>query len=523
VTTETGGSRIERLLPVFVAVLAVLAGANAVDASPLGVVYDDAHYAILGRALAFGDGYRYLNIPGAPVGTHFPPGYPAFLALLWRIEPGFPGNIALFKMANAVLLGAVALATYALSRRHFGLAPLVAAFAALAGTVTIPALVLSSTVMSETLFLAVLLPILLSSERAIENGGVKTAVWVGLAAGAATLVRSHAVALIAALVVTWLLRRRPREAAASAAAALMVLTPWLLWVRHYDPLMPEAVRPQYGSYTGWFIDGLRSDGLGLLWGTLVSNTSTSLAIIARSFSPARNIAFDALAVSAVLTLSIAGAVAAWRRSRVLVLFLAFYLGITLVWPFSPLRFLWGVWPLLVLLMVSGAMVLWGAGTTPRARSASRAASAAAVVIALAGALVFNVRGYANAWWATSSRSLMQRIQPTIVWVAEHSQPDDVIVADDEGAVFLYTGRRAVPAGGFSARLHVVPRTPAEDAAFLGQLLDAFRPNYVVAWSVPTLNAARSLAGTKPPRLDVADTIPGGSVFRRVDAAAVQPR
>src|SRR5690242_21572544 len=39
---------------------------------------------------------------------------------------------------------------------------------------------------------------------------------------------------------------------------------------------------------------------------------------------------------------------AWRRMRVTTLFVAGYLAIVLVWPFSPLRFDWGIWPLVML-------------------------------------------------------------------------------------------------------------------------------------------------------------------------------
>jgi len=513
----------KRLIPTLVVVLAILAGVHAIDASPLGVFYDDAHYAILARALAFGDGYRYVNLPGAPVATHFPPGYAAFLAVLWRIAPDFPENVALFKMANAALLGGVALATFVLARRRFGLGLLPAALAALAGTVTIPALVLASGVMSETLFLALLVPLLLAAEKGSETDGIKTAAWLGVGAGAMALVRSHAVVLIVALAVSYVLRRRTREAVVSAGAGLLVIAPWLIWVQHFDPLMPEPVRGQYGSYGAWLMEGLRADGVGLLWAALRDNTVTGLAIIARSFSLTRHVVFDTLAVLAVFTLGAVGAAECWRRSRVLLLFLAFYLAMTLLWPFSPLRFVWGVWPLLMLLMVSGAVWLWRVGESVRgARLVARTACVVAGSIALTGALVFNVRGYANAWWATVSRSRQPSIQPTLAWVAERTNRDDVIIADDDGAVYLYTGRRALPAAAFTARQHFRPRAVAENAADMAQMMNAFTPDYVVVLSAGTREAAQALAAANPPLLQPLDTILGGRVFRVTGAKATRP-
>src|ERR1700677_3403625 len=45
--------------------------------------FDGAGYAVLGDALATGRGYREIDKPEAPRHAHFPPGYPAALALVW--------------------------------------------------------------------------------------------------------------------------------------------------------------------------------------------------------------------------------------------------------------------------------------------------------------------------------------------------------------------------------------------------------------------------------------------------------
>ncbi|MFI5209532.1 MAG: hypothetical protein ACHQ2E_03720, partial [Gemmatimonadales bacterium] len=78
-----------QLTPTRAALLAgaavLVAGLWALSAAPAGVYYDDGIYLILGRALAQGAGLRYLNLPGLPAAIHYPPGYPAILALCWRI------------------------------------------------------------------------------------------------------------------------------------------------------------------------------------------------------------------------------------------------------------------------------------------------------------------------------------------------------------------------------------------------------------------------------------------------------
>ena len=168
ITLDSSAPRRDReWIALTIAIALTLAAALvAIDPLPIGVFYDDAQYLILAKALASGDGYRFVNLPGAPAATHFPPGYPLLLALLWKISPRFPENVALFKLANALLLAVLAAGTFRFARRGLGLPSAVALVATLAGTTAIPTLVLSSSVMSEPLFLAVLIPLLARSTNA---------------------------------------------------------------------------------------------------------------------------------------------------------------------------------------------------------------------------------------------------------------------------------------------------------------------------------------------------------------------
>lgn len=63
---------------------------------------DNAGYYILGQALSQGDGYTNIHIPGTPPGNHFPPGYPALLAVAMLFSKGFTW----LKLVNGILLGA---------------------------------------------------------------------------------------------------------------------------------------------------------------------------------------------------------------------------------------------------------------------------------------------------------------------------------------------------------------------------------------------------------------------------------
>ena len=505
-------------------VVAVLAGVNALDATIVGVFYDDAQYVILAKSLATGNGFRFLNLPDAPAGTHFPPGYPALLALLWRASPSFPENIALFRIVNALLLGAVAFWTFHVCRVLFQQSVGTAALTALAGTITIPPLVLSSNVLSETLFLALLLPLLLLAERHAAAPGLRRAALLGLAAAALTLIRSHGIVLLPTLAILYALRHRWREAATSVTAGLSGLLPWFLWVARHDGQLPSPIRGQYGSYSAWFLDGLKTDGLPLLFGTVTQNIRVIYNVLARSFSVAQNDIADSLGVIALSILLVAGAIELARRWKAAFFFTVFYVALVLVWPFSPLRFIWGIWPLIMLMAVAGARYLWNA--RPGEASPNRAlrlVGAAAGVLVFVGAAVFNVRGYANAWWATVGRSIGPRIQPHLIWTAQHTDSADIIAAADDGAIYLYTGRKAVPVSAFTAGQYLEDRTPAENAADLAAILRGLSPTHVIAWAVPTQHAAGLLAQGSAPLLVRTDTIPGGVVLRPVSTTPTTGR
>jgi hypothetical protein len=512
---RNGARLVARWLPWLTAALALLAAIHAIEPLPIGVFYDDAQYLVLAKALATGQGYRFINLPGAPLATHFPPGYPAFLALLWRIAPAFPENVALFKFANAVLLAAVALLTGELGHRRLGLPRALAAVAALAGTATIPSLVLSSAVMSEPLFLALLIPLLMWAERLTTETDSRTelrrAIELGAAIAVVTLVRTHGIALAGAVLLTYLGRRRYKEAAVCTAATLAVMSPWTLLVATHNDALPPLIRGAYGSYTAWFAAGWREWGFHLLVVTVPDNVATIGVTIVRSIVPKGSTAVDLLAGGVFALLTIIGAASMWRRMRVTTFFVAGYLAIVLVWPFSPLRFVWGIWPLVMLFPAAGLVAAWRSSLATERRPARAAVGVLATIMAL-GIVAFNVQGYVNAWWSSNARFHARRVLPQLAWVAKETLPNDVIGSDAEAAVYLYTGRQAVPVTTFTAGEYVRERTVPEETAVVASLLSTYKPRYVLVTSTHLVDATARLTAQSPVGVTRVDSLARGVVY-----------
>lgn len=494
-----------------VGAVGLAAGLAVVDARPVGVVHDDAMYVILARALASGEGYRFLNLPGAPAATHFPPGYPALLAVVSLFAPAFPANVVVFKALNAIFLAASAMlvACFARSRAVGSRWALALGFAT---AVSIPLLVLSSMVLSELLFLALVLSLLPTLESVAEEGTTRTrAALLGVAIAVCAMVRSHGIVLVPAAVLVLMHRRRWREAGVLGIAAVVCLLPWQLWSAAHSGQLPAPLLGNYDTYTSWWLRGLRVMGAGMVPATLEKTVPETLQMLAVLFSPlGASVAHTATLVM-LAALAIVGVWSVRRRMPVTLLFLGGYLAIVLVWPFNPSRFIWGIWPLLLVLVVAGAHAAV-AHPSHIARPA-RALLLASLAWVTIGHAAYELRGVRGAWWSSIARANTQRIAPAVRWTVEHTAPDDLLAAEDEGAIYLYTGRRAVPVFSFTTAQYLRDHSAAENATVgLGPILGAYPVRTVVVGSRKTVDAADHLVRSPHPLLALRADFPGGVAY-----------
>jgi hypothetical protein len=505
--SSTLSARLERYAPFIAAALALAAGLYVVDRLPVGGFYDDAFYVILAKSLATGHGYRNLNLPGAPFATHYPPGYPLFLAALWKMGPAFPANLVWFKVANAVFLSITAAAACIFARKRLGLAAGIALVATIAGTVTTPALYLSCMILSECMFLALLLPLLVWAEDATTrpNADLGTALALGASAGALFLVRSQAIAVIGAIALAYALRRNWRSAGVSLAMAFVVIAPWLLWVRAHDAAVPALMRGDYGSYFAWFVDGLRERGPSLVTATLARNVPDMFQHVVHRLKPLGSPIPDVIASICTAALVLLGFVRLARRARVTFLFLLAYLAIVAVWPFPPVRFILGIWVLLMLVLAAGVQSLWEMrprDTTERARQlwlGGRIACVTASLLLAAGMLAYNVRGYQRHFWRNNEELSARWIAPKLDWARANTDTAAIIGTDhDEGSVYLYTGRHAVPITTFTASEYLAPRSAEDDGHVLTALAMHFNARHLLLSSPRLRDAASALGGRGVP-------------------------
>ena len=494
-----------------VGALGLAVGVAVTDGYHVGVFHDDAMYVILARSFATGQGFRYLNLPGAPVASHFPPGYPAVLSLLWRVAPNFPANVVAFKLFNAVCLAASAMLVSQLARerldsRHWG------ACVGLATAVSVPLLVLVTMVLSEPLFLVMLLAVLMLAERLVAaTASVREVVLLGLLVGATILVRSHGVVLLPAIALPLLSQRRWRHLATLGGGAVAVLAPWQAWSAAHASVLPAPLAGNYGSYAGWWLRGVNEMGPIMVWETLKRTVPEAASMLASLFSFVPGTTSHAITLLALGASLVVGALTLRSRAPVTLLFVAGYAALVLVWPFPPSRFVWGVWPLLLFVLAAAGRTV--ASAEWKRLPALRVAGAIVLLWVAVGYASYEQRAVRGRWWASISRSADGRIAPAIAWTRANTTPGDVVASDDEGAVFLYTGRRAVPVASFTTAHYLRSRSATVEAnEGLVPILSAYPLRAVLVGTQRTFDAAQYLVTRPVPLLALRDQFAGGAAF-----------
>lgn len=416
---------------------AVVAFAMPWDAL-VGVFYDDGLYAALARALAEGRGYRFLHLPDAPPGVHYPPGWPFVLSLLWRVRPEFPANVALLRSANVALMAAAAALAAGYLSPRLGAGRWGATALAVLAFTAVPLLAVATVLFSEPLFLALLFGACWVAEDARTRTGLRAdalAVIAGGLAGAAALTRSIGIAVAAGVVLSLIAARRRRPAALAALSAALLILPWQVWVAAHRSAVDPLIAANYGTYGDFVGQG----GLQLSPGSLVGLARPLGAIALPPAGPLRAV----LAVPALLVL-LAGLAYLVRRAPSLGLTLLAYLGVVALWPYGPDRFLWAALPLLAAAFVAGVLGLWTAGADARGRRWGRGAAVAGAVPVLAGFLWYQGRTLPAGAATATQRGISATLRPVLPWIRGNTDSAAVIAGEDEALLWLYGGRRAVP-------------------------------------------------------------------------------
>lgn len=507
--------RLERLVPVLLVTIVLVVAILSITPWPVGAYEDDAIYTVLGKALATGEGYRMINLPGAPHATHYPPGYPLLLSVLWRIAPDFPDNVVVFKYANAVLLALGALASYWFVRARLGYSVFASAAIAAAGTTSIAMMQLAALVLSEPLFIAILLVALLAIERSMASGTSRDAALAGLLLGTLCMVRTIGVVAIGGAFLLLVMRRRLRSAAIVVGVSALFLVPWQLWVGAYESELAPILHGKYGPYGSWLAEGYRAGGLGFARRVLMENLAGTANTLSYLVMPAQFFWPRLVGLVALSACLVGGTIAVWNRAPSVVAFLGLYLVLIIVWPFDPYRFLLALWPVLAIVVGAAIHGLWTWRPSGTLGLAARGVALGGAGLMLAGHLAWNWQEYSDASWTNLQRRAGMSARPLVQWVVQNTKPDDVLSTEHDVLLYLYTGRRGVPTSTFLPSQRVARFTPAEDRHWVANMVRTYEPRFLITGWPPHVSAADSLSAGSSPVLRRLGGIPNHTIFERL--------
>jgi hypothetical protein len=465
------------------ALVGVLAGIVAYSA-PVGVFWDDAVYVITAKALATGEGYRFIHLPGAPAATHYPPLWPAILSIVWRIVPDFPENVRWMKFLNPVFLGVAAAGATVLGARVARIPVWLSALIAAATVVVAPILLLSAVLMSEPLALALSALALVSATMLVMRGRTSDAVAAGILVGLSVLARSAAIVLIPSLVVGLFWRRSRRAASIALAISLALVVPWFVWSSAHAHELAPALAGSYGPYGAWLLNGYRENPS--LIGDVVSynagRTFTEIGVLVFGAFPrfARSPLLAALILSVITGLFLTG-----RRVLPLVIALAGYLALVLIWPYAPGRFIWTYYPLYAVAAAAATTALVRRARVQRAWRIPAAVGVAVACAALLSVIRYDVRGFMGGWHRQAIEPIAEGVVAPVKWIAEHTAPTDIIASDVHLQAYLYAGRIGLPLSSLTVAEYVVPKPDSVFQNEYNAIDSTYQPQWWIATSITT--------------------------------------
>ncbi|NIP59781.1 MAG: hypothetical protein GWM92_15850, partial [Gemmatimonadetes bacterium] len=453
--------------------------------------HDDGVYALIGRALASGEGLRYGGVAGALPAAKFPPLYPLTLAGVWTVLPDASRAVPLMEVFNLAFLAAAGALFARMLHRRLEFEPGWAVATGALAFLSFELWRVARVPLSEALFVLALVAGAGAAARLDARPEDRRGLVLFLALFALAFhVRTAGIVLAVAAAAGLLLRASVRRALVVGAGAVLIVLPWTLWSRRAAAEIPGPLRDVLGPYGGWLL-GQMVDAPGLYFGTLHGQAVALLRQVTGLLVPlppgsgtwGNALVWGGLGILAPAL--ILGADRIWRRSPSLLFLVGGYLALIWLWPFRDVRLVVPILPFVVLLVVEGFR--WegegaepvggraskgtdasgardeGTGGVIRLRKAWRAAGvawgAAFALLSCAGLL----RGWGEGPYRVRALALGRALEA----VEEHTLPGAVVGAPELwSGIGIHSGRTVVPSARFLPRRSEGPLwgTPPEQFA-----------------------------------------------------------
>lgn len=427
----------------------------------VGAYHDDAQYTVIARSIAQGRQYGLDFGIGEILPTRYPFGWPLILAPIYSLSDGnlqaLKSVAFVFTVANVLIL-LMGWRYLGFPNKYYGLA--VAALCAVSPLFVSHA----GMIMSEPAFLFfVLLSICLGVYlgRATRMS-VPAALLLGIALTFSLFIRTIGITVIFAIVFYLFWNRRWLSVALAILASSLALTAvvsatTIEWKNLID--VAEYLK-QYQDPVAWGQSGARIDLLPrMVQGFEIYFGSQIRDVLVPFFDgPTTQMLFDRMnlgfvpslvnivVIALIATGFISSARHVWYHPSLIYFLL--YLTISIVWPWRNERFLYGILPFLVALMLEGGDVLLNWALSPkRVRIGWRSSTALFFLGLLLSFLVLRTA------LIESSLNHVMDFRIGAQWLRDNTAPDALIVAQYGEQTQIYAHR---PAVHYPAEFEAIP-------------------------------------------------------------------
>ena len=414
------------------------------DLPEFAYLHDDGLLFVTGQSLATGNGYRIPSLPENPPQTKFPPLYPLYLSLIWRLNPHFPDNLRVATVFSWALLAICLLLAWRMYRCEGFSEKRTRLLVALLAIN--PYLILFGCSMFTEVFFTCCVVATFLAARQRAMGMVVVA---GLAAGLAYLSRTAGIALLVSVPAWMLLKRDWKGAGVFVMSMLPALIGWSLWAQAHLPRSTDQTLLYYTDYLGYRALNIGFDNLAvLLW----KNTDQILYGMGSLLLPK---VLDTLAVKmlawVIAVAMIVGVVRLARRGIAVhyALFALVSVGIMLVWHFPPNeRFVLPLYPLLIAGLLAelehlGEMLKKAFHHKDFSQRVVAGLMSAAVVVVLGAAVVLQL--YVSFVFlqetANQKRAKLADLRAAYTWISANVPASAAVLSYDDPLLYLYSGRR----------------------------------------------------------------------------------
>ncbi len=508
---------------------AVLAlGLWAQNAALVGVNYDDGIYALLAKAIADGQGYRLTFLPVDLPAIKYPPVYPFSLVPFWSLTSSPESALLGMKLANGVYIGIAAGLFVFLICDLRVLPPAAAAALGLVSFAAGSMMLVTAGVLSEPLYLALLFAALWIADGAEDRPRIGRLLLMGASAGLVVLTRSVGVTLLLAVALVLWWRSGGRAALIAVGSAAVFVIPWIVYTFANASQIPAVLVPHYGSYAQLYLQNVGGSPAAAIE-IFTTNVGVILQTLGAKLVPVPGQVVRSLGGALLLVLAASGSLHLRRKAPALALYPWLYLAVISIWSFPPFRFLFVLFPLLLVLAAvglaelakrAGARERWGGDTGPRGSWVRLAALAGgvAVIVVLAFRETSALR---RRVWDGAELARSASAAEVIAWV--RGQPDRraIVAYEFDSMLALYTGHRTVPNNYEPVHIWYGGAEPSPEP--LARLFRDMAVDYVAVQGDSPLAARQidALIARYPESLRLAHVAPGGALIFAADRTALE--